>query len=303
MKNYITISLSILLFWCIGTVLLSQIWHQFINNTPINSINTWVTINARPQITDIYQYSMMDEIWSNPESTRMIRESYQEVGYRIHKNPSRNEVLVYLPTFFSLSTQEQDKFSQELRALQDYELSINIFTYSNFDIDSIQRFYNSLQPGFSSITWRFYDIPNNYYEFFRQFWVNLANKDVIVEFYGKIFPDGFMMSSLIDNMRDMFTRVLNQWEILNSLSFSAEEMWDVFFMLPMTQSGSMTIQHLPTKSLYSDRIIIDSRAGGPWESLSWKDKIQKFFQESTIEYILLNWIGEKNGNKIILYGF
>jgi hypothetical protein len=132
--------------------------------------------------------------------------------------------LVYLPTFFSLSTRDQIEFSEKLSALQNYELNINIFTYSNFDIASIQRFYNSLQPGFSSITWRFYDIPNNYYELFRQYRYNMASKNATIEFYGTMFPDGFMMISLIDNVRDMLDKTLNKGDALNSLSFSSEEM-------------------------------------------------------------------------------
>jgi hypothetical protein len=108
---------------------------------------------------------------------------------------------------------------------------------------------------------------------------------------------------LIDNVRDMLDKTLNKGDALNSLSFSSEEMWNIWFMLPMAQSWSMTIQRLPTKSLYSDRILIDSRLGGPWETLSWREKIEKFFRESTIETIKLDWIGVKENGTITLYGF
>jgi hypothetical protein len=118
-----------------------------------------------------------------------------------------------------------------------------------------------------------------------------------------MFPDGFMMSSLIDNVGDMLHKNLNTWDTLDSLSFSSEEMWNIWFMLPMAQSWSITIQGLPTKSLYSDRIFIDSRPGGPWEILSWKEKIEKFFRESSIGNIRLDWVGNKENGTITLYGF
>jgi hypothetical protein len=242
-------------------------------------------------------------MWANPESTRAIRESYQEKPFIINESPGYNEVLVYLPTFFSLPIKEQDAFSERLRTLGEYQLTINIFTYSNFNIASIQQLYNYLQPNLSSITWRFYDIPSNYYELFRQYGYNMTNKSMAIEFYGTMFPDGFMMSSLIENVYDMLHKNLNTWDKLDYLSFSSEEMWNIWFMLPMAQSGTMTIQGLPTKSLYSDRIFIDSRPGGPWETLSWKEKIEKFFRESTIENIRLDWVGIKENGTITLYGF
>jgi hypothetical protein len=108
-----------------------------------------------------------------------------------------------------LPIKEQNAFSEKLRTLGEYQLEINIFTYSNFDTASIQRFYSYLQPGFSSITWRFYDIPSNYYELFRQYGYTMTNKNMTIEFYGTMFPDGFMMSSLIDNVGDMLHKNLN----------------------------------------------------------------------------------------------
>lgn len=268
---------------------------------PIQITNTRISQISRPQIVDTKEYIMKDEVWANPESTLYLRETYQEKPYRINEGSGGNDIQIYLPTFFEQSIAEQDQFSEKLRKFNTYTLTFNIFSYTQFKKDKIRRLYNSIQPQFSSVNFRFFDIPVNYYELFSEFWFNLTGKDLTIEFYGKMFPDGFMMDSVIANIKAMLKHSLSDSDKLNSISFNHEEAGNIYFVL--TPLGSETLQQLPTKSLYANRILIDWNPSWPGETLHGKEKIEQFFQKNPIETIQLESVGEKKNNTITLYWF
>jgi len=268
-----------------------------------NTIISREAIPSRPQIVENRQFIMADEIWANPESTLLARESFQKNPYRISEWPGgeNNEVLVYLPTFFEQPLEKQVAFWEKIRILKSYTLVVEIYTYSQFEKSKIVQLYSVLPPQFSSVTFRIYNIPVNYYDIISGFPFNLAGKDIILEFYGKMFPDGFYMDSVVLHIKNMLQKNLRLWDRIHSVIFSHEEAWNIYFVL--SDESIKNLLDIPTKTTFTERILIDSTPHWFGESLKWEKKIEQFFKNSTIQDIQMQSVWEKKNWIISLYWF
>ena len=303
-KKYIYIIITVLciflLVWWIGLIS-KDAQHSNSNLNTKNVILSPEIKSIRPQIIEAWVFVMNDQIWANQESTIQIREEYMKTPYQIYEYQWNNEVRVYLPVFFHQSIKQQNEFSEKIRKLDKYNLDLNIFTFSYFEKDKIRRFFSVLQPKFSSVTFRFYDIPVNYYDIISEFSFNMAWKDMNIELYGQMFPDGFMIDSMIVHIKNMLKYTLNQWDLLNSMNFSSEEGGNIFFLL--TDDGIKNLLNISTIKLSTERILINWLPEWPGEILRWKKKIEQFFKNSTIQDIQMQSVWEKKDWVVNLYWF
>ena len=240
-------------------------------------------------------------MWTNLESTIASRETYLEKPYRIDEASWSNEVQVYFPAFFQQSANQRKEFSEKTQKIDSYKLIIHIFGYEPLSEKNIQDFYALLGSNFQSIIFRFYDIPENYQILFQSFHLPLAEKNLHVEFYGKMFPDGFMLDSIISHINEMLRKVLQPTEKLRTIVLNFEEAGNLYFLL--TSEWVQYLQQLPAQSLYTKRILINIHADIPGNSLRGKDKLLYFFRESSIKNIYMEGIGKKENTKISLDGF
>lgn len=295
-----------IILWIIITLIFSfslNIWTtENTQNIPENTKNfIWKTPSLKPVIQNMHYHTMKDEVWTNPESTQEIRKTYKNNPYKIDRWPGTNYVQVYLPTFFHQSHEGFNTFSRQIKELNAYELTIHIFEYSHLEKSDITKLYSSLNSNFSSITFQFYDIPENYDLLFSEFWHNLSQKNVSILSYWMMFPDGFMMDSLIESVDTMLRTNLKKSEFLGSVAIWHEEIWSIYFML--TPEWAKILQNLPTWQLYTKRILIDTMSEPPGDGIAWVKKLQEFFTRSPIENIYLSNVGEKKNGAIKIYGF
>lgn len=262
-------------------------------------------ISMRPIISEPYIINTWWEMSTNPESTMRWREIVQKEPYWIHESPGTSEVQINIPRFFDESLEKQQIFFEKIQSLvsshQKYNLILNISQYTHIDISKMELLTKNLW-NYQSITFEFYDIPENYYDIFdRWYWQNMNERTIIVNFYGQMFPDRFSLDAFILHLSKMIKKTMNDTDKMSTLSIDFNETSDIWFIL--NDETLETLRNIPTKKLYVERMIINSSPTGPWDTFKWKPRVEKFFRESPIESIKIDRIGEKENGIITLYGF
>lgn len=109
---------------------------------------------------------------------------------------------------------------------------------------------------YKSITFIFYDIPENYYDIFDRFHSNFDMKNISFIFYGQMFPDGFHLNAFIKHLSEMVMRSLLENQKLDTLSLSFEETADFAFILD--EEAENALKKILIKNLILERITINA---------------------------------------------
>ncbi len=256
--------------------------------------------NIRPSVVDTYPTTTWWEVWANPESTRYTREMIKKDPYWIFSSPSENEIRINIPRFLEQTTTERREFIEKIAHMDRYDLTLHISWSEPIDIAKFIHFMEDIDR-YKSITFIFYDIPENYYDIFDRFHSNFDMKNISFIFYGQMFPDGFHLNAFIKHLSEMVMRSLLENQKLDTLSLSFEETADFAFILD--EEAENALKKILIKNLILERITINASPMWLWDDSKWKARVEKFFREARAETIEIDRVGQKKDGSIILYGF